>query len=330
VSPHAVGIIGQGRMGREHARAWSELGLDIRYICAPGAERPRQHAASARFVSDLDVVLADPQVDIVSVCTPTPTHSEIAIRALRAGKNVLLEKPIALTVEQALAIAEAAEASGVTLMVAHVVRFFAGYRALKREADAGRFGRILSVRARRISAPGEQAPWMRDETQSGGILVDFAIHDFDQVNLYLGTPVAVTAVRAGAAGPIETTVEYADGGIGQVLTHLSMPAGTPFTTSIELLGTRGLADYHFSDASPTQIADENPYARQAEYFLHCVDSGRPPDLCPVDAAVSALQVALAARASLAAATRVLIPFHGETDTSGPVSGDPGLSRTETP
>jgi predicted dehydrogenase len=356
VSQHAIGIIGQGRMGREHARAWSELGVDIRYVCAPGVERPRQYAASARFVSDLGVVLADPQVDIVSVCTPTPTHPDIAIRALRAGKNVLLEKPIALTVEQALAIAEAAEGSGAALMVAHVVRFFAGYRAMRREADAGRFGRILSVRARRISAPGEQAPWMRDESQSGGILVDFGIHDFDQVNLYLGTPVAVTSVRAAASGPIETTVEYADGGIGQVLSHLSMPAGTPFTTSIELIGTRGLADYHFSDASfsatsLTQIADENPYARQAEYFLHCVDAGTSPTLCPVDAAVWALRVALAARASLAAATRIQIlfpgepipfqgeqipfhreqiPFQGKPDTPAPVSGDPGLSGTEIP
>ena len=214
---------------------------------------------------------------------------------------------------------------------------------------------------------------MRDESQSGGILVDFGIHDFDQLNLYLGTPVAVTAVRGGASGPIETTVEYADGGIGQVLSHLSMPAGTPFTTSIELIGTGGLADYRFSDVSfsapvsapisgpvsgpisgpisgpvsgpvsaesPTRVADENPYARQAEYFLSCVDAGTPPALCPVDAAVLALQVALAARASLAAGTRIPIPipfphpapipFQGKTDTPAPVSGDPGLSRTEIP
>lgn len=313
MSQHAIGIIGQGRMGREHARAWSELGLDIRYVCSPGAERPIQHAATARFVTDLDVVLADPHVDIVSVCTPTPTHHDIAIRSLRAGKNVLLEKPIALTMEQARAIAEAAAASGAVLMVAHVVRFFAGYRAIQQDAEAGRFGPILSVRARRISAPGEQAPWMRDEAQSGGVLVDFAIHDFDQLNLHLGTPVAVSAVRAGASGPFETTVEYADGGIGQVLAHLAMPAGTPFTTSIELIGTEGLADYHFtadtfSAASSSQIPGENPYARQAEYFLHCVDSGTSPTLCPVDAAVSALQVALAARASVATGTRIRLPL----------------------
>ena len=288
-------------------------------------------------MTDLDVVLTDPHVDIVSVCTPTPTHPDIAIRALRAGKNVLLEKPIALTVEQALAIAEAAEASGAVLMVAHVVRFFAGYRALKREADAGRFGRILSVRARRISAPGEQAPWMRDESQSGGILVDFGIHDFDQVNLYLGTPVAVTAVRAGASGPIETTVEYADGGIGQVLTHLSMPAGTPFTTSIELIGTGGLADYHFSDASlgrrrsPTRIrmpgrpntsctawtrARRPPCAPWTRPSRRCGSPWPPGPPWPPPPA--------------SRLPPILTRFKEKLYTPAPVSGDPGLSRTETP
>ena len=299
-------------MGREHARAWAELGVGIRYVCAPGVERPMGHATSARFVTDLDVVLDDPEVDLVSVCTPTPTHPDIAIRALRAGKNVLLEKPIALTVEQALAIAAAAHAGDGVLMVAHVVRFFAGYRALKQQADAGRFGRIVAVRARRISAAGGQAPWMRDESQSGGILVDFGIHDFDQLNSYLGTPIAVSAVQGRPHGPIETTVQYAGGGVGQALSHLSMPPGTPFTSSIELIGTEKLADYHFVDASPTRIAAEDPYSTQAGYFLHCVDTGTVPDLCPVGAAVSALHVSLAARASLAADARILIPFHGES------------------
>ena len=301
-------------MARAHARAWSNLGLgdDIRYVCARGAQVPLEHARSARFVTDLDVVLADPEVSVVSVCTPTPTHADIAIRSLRAGKNVLLEKPIALTLPDALAIRDAASEGAGVLMVAHVVRFFPGYRALAQDAENGAFGRPIAVRARRISASGERKPWMRDEAQSGGMLVDFAIHDFDQVNLYLGDPVAVTAVRASAPGPagtvaVESTVEYRDGGIGQVLTCLSMPAGTPFTSSVELLGTGGLADYRFSDTSPTDIAVDDPYTLQAEYFLGCVNAGTPPALCPVDAAIAALSVSLAARSALATGTRTRVP-----------------------
>lgn len=309
-----IAIVGQGRMARAHARAWSNLGLgdDIRYVCARGPQVPLEHARSARFVTDLDIVLADRQVSIVSVCTPTPTHADIAIRALRAGKNVLLEKPIALTLPDALAIQDAAAASSGLLMVAHVVRFFPGYRKLAQDAENGAFGRLIAVRARRISASAERRPWMRDEAQSGGMLVDFAIHDFDQVNLYLGRPVAVTAVRASAPGPagtvaVESTVEYGDGGIGQVLTCLSMPAGTPFTSSVELLGTGALADYRFSDTSPTDIAVDDPYTLQAEYFLRCVKSGTPPVLCPVESAIAALDLSLAARDALATGTRTLIP-----------------------
>jgi predicted dehydrogenase len=309
-----IAIIGQGRMAKAHARAWSNLGLgdDIRYVCARGPQVPFEYANAARFVTDLDVVLADRQVSVVSVCTPTPTHADIAIRALAAGKNVLLEKPIALTLPDARAIRDAAEAGTGMLMVAHVVRFFPGYRKLAQDAENGAFGRLVSVRARRISASGERKPWMLDEAQSGGMLVDFAIHDFDQVNLYLGAPVAVTAVRASAPGPsgtvaVESTVEYVDGGLGQVLSCLSMPAGTPFTSSVEVLGTGGLADYRFSDTSPTDIAVDDPYTLQAEYFMRCVNSGTPPALCPVDSAIAALTLSLAARDALASGARTLIP-----------------------
>jgi predicted dehydrogenase len=302
-----IAIVGQGRMARAHARAWAGLGQPIGYVCAPAPQRPLEHAPAARFATDLGVVLADPAVGIVSVCTPTPSHADIAIRSLAAGKNVLLEKPIALSLVDAVRIGKAAQRSPGLLMVAHVVRFFPGYRRLREQADAGVVGRVLSVRARRLSAPGEQRPWMLDESRSGGVLVDFAIHDFDQVNLHLGTAVAVNATRVQASGPIETTVEYRDGGIGQVLTYLSLPPGTPFTSSLELVGTGGLAQYHFSEVSPTVLAGEDPYLLQAEYFLNCVRSGEPPRLCPPEAAIAALRVALAARASLAAGTPIRLP-----------------------
>ena len=338
-----IAIVGQGRMAQVHARVWSSLGLGekIRYVCTlrPGA--PLEHAAAARFVTDLDVVLSDHEVEIVSVCTPTPTHADISIRALNAGKNVLLEKPIALTLQQAIAIRDAAAASRGILMVAQVVRFFAGYRVLREAVEAGSIGTALSARAVRITSATDTAPWLRDESQSGGVLVDFAVHDFDQLNLFLGTPGAVTAVRATEAGPVETTVDYREGGIGQVQSFMSMPAGTPFTSSLELLGTRGVAGYQFSgrpagvpgvpagsgigatghegkgisvyrlvtaaETSLTTVGGDDPYARQAEYFLHCVESGESPTLCPVDAAIAALSVSLAARESLATSTRIVIP-----------------------
>ncbi len=321
----SIAIVGQGTMGRAHAKAWSEIGLaeSISHVCSRGAAVPLDGAPRARFVTDLDTVLRDPDVDIVSVCTPTPTHAEVAIRCLEAGKNVLLEKPIALTMTDARAIREVAATSPGVLMVAHVVRFFDGYRAIRERVDAGSLGTILTARAERISPAPKPSTWWHDESKSGGVLVDFSIHDFDQLNLLLGRPLAVSARRARPDGPFEVAVDYEGGGSGQVLSFMGMPAGFSFASSIELLGSKGLADYRFSGAlgeaasgndgyrimtaagaETRPVESGNPYAVQAQYFLDCVERGEDPVFCPTDSAVLALAVSLAARESFATGRQV--------------------------
>jgi predicted dehydrogenase len=316
-----IAIIGAGSMGEAHARAWAGAGAGerIAYVCTGSTPRPLEHAPHAALVTDLDAVLADPEVSIVSVCTPTDTHADIAIRALQAGKHVLLEKPIALTIDDAHRIRAQAAISPGLLMVAHVVRFFGGYRALREASEAGTLGVPLSVRAERLSGPPKPSPWWHDETRSGGVLVDFAIHDFDQLNLFLGEPLTVTARQGRPGGPIETAVEYANGGLGQVLTSMGMPPGFTFSSSAEVLGSEALAAHRFvgsldGSASPrhleavgdgaealtsTPIDGGDPYIRQAEYFLDCIATGAEPAWCPTDAAVTALAVSLAAKESLA-------------------------------
>ncbi len=331
-----IAIIGQGNMGRTHAQSWTQIGRedDIRYILTRRERLWLEPAPRAQAVGSLDEILDDPEVDIVSICTPTPSHVDLAIRSLRAGKNVLLEKPIALTLPHAKAIAQAAKDAGTTLMIAHVVRFFAGYRELRDIWRAGRIGSLVSVRATRMCETPTGVDWLADEAQSGGVVVDFAIHDYDQVNLFLGTPMAVTAIRTSPDGPIETTIEYRNGGIGQVLSYMGLPAGTPFTSTIEVVGSSGWASYRFtagddenhpeglrtigsrgeSDVSIVDsggrtsyhVAAGQPYARQAEYFLSRVESGHPPDECPTEAAIAALSVSLAARESLKRGCRIIL------------------------
>jgi predicted dehydrogenase len=281
-------------MGRTHASAWSDLGLgdQIRYVCTPHPGAPLPGAPSARFVTELDLVLGDDEVDILSVCTPTPTHPEIAIRALRAGKSVLLEKPIALTPSDASRIAAVAADSPGTFMVAHVVRFFEGYRKLRDRVQAGEFGSISTVRASRESTPATAA-WILDDAASGGVLVDFAIHDFDQLNLFLGVPVAVTSTRGDRPGEIVTAVDYVGGGTGWVVTCAELPPGSPFTSSLRVEGATGEATFTYPEA-----AQDAPYTRQAAYFLDCVEHQVPTELCPTGAALLALDVSLAARTSL--------------------------------
>jgi predicted dehydrogenase len=186
------------------------------------------------------------------------------------------------------------------------VRFFPGYAALAERVAAGSVGRPRIVRASRISAAPEGAEWLSDDRLSGGLLVDFAIHDFDQAGAYLGRPVAVTSIpavgpavgprRRSFGSPFVTTVEYDGGGLAQVLSASDLPPGQPFHTSFEVVGDAGV------DAAAPDAGDA--FAEQARYFVECVDTGTPPTRAPVVSAVEALRVALAARESARSAHRV--------------------------
>lgn len=312
MTAHRIAIVGAGRMAQAHAGAWSRAGLGdaISHVVSPRTRPQLEAAPHARWVTRLDDVLADEAVDILSVCTPTPSHAEIAIEALRHGRNVLLEKPIALTVADAEAVAEAARRSAGVLMVAHVVRFMRRYAELAERVADGSVGRPRSVRAARLSSGPPSGSWFDDERSSGGILVDFAIHDFDQANLLLGTPVAVRSVRAGGSGgestggfgaPVATTVEYAGGGVAQVLSVADLPADSAFHSGLEIVGTTGTDAIDSVDSGDPP---DDPFLTQARYFLECVESRAEPRRCPTEGAIAALRVALAARTSLASDARV--------------------------
>src|SRR3954447_26522698 len=149
-----VAVVGTGRMGEAHARAWRTLERDVELAAAVGQrEGSRLDAApDVPVTTDLDAVLDDPTIQILSICTPTDTHVDLTRRALDAGKHVLLEKPLARTVEEGAAIVELANRASGLLMVAHVVRFFPGYVAVRELAQRGDLGRLEAATAERLSA----------------------------------------------------------------------------------------------------------------------------------------------------------------------------------
>ena len=200
----------------------------------------------AEATTDLDAVLRDPEVDAVDVCLPTPAHREATEQALRAGKHVFLEKPIALTLEDADAILRAAEASGRLFMVGLVLRFWPEYVELQRRVDAGDLGRITAVATRRLSPPADWAAWLGDPTQSGGTAVDLLVHDFDQMNWLFGKPISVFA-REPAPGHVQALVEYEDGS-GTAEGSMRMPRSYPFSSTIRVDCEHGAAEYAFSAA----------------------------------------------------------------------------------
>jgi predicted dehydrogenase len=309
-----VAIVGGGRMGQAHAAAWADLAPEVE-VAAVVDRTPRPPLAAvprARPTTELDEVLRDATIEILSICTPTDTHLDLARRALGAGKHVLLEKPLARTVTDGEALVRlAAEAPGI-LMVAHVVRFFPGYIAVRELAEGGSLGTLREVHASRISPTGGRPPWLEDEERSGGVLLDLAVHDLDQLLLFLGPARRVEVSRLDD-GALEARVEHTSGAVGSVRAGWDAPLSTPFRTSLEAVGDRGRARYSFAsgteDRSELEVAvdgsehtvavdPDSPYTAQARAFLDCIRTGSAPRDGDPSASLAAVRLALAARESL--------------------------------
>jgi predicted dehydrogenase len=321
-----VAILGAGFMGGAHAGNYAALDgrVRVKSVCARTQDRAARVAATvgAEAVTDLDAAVSDPDVDVVDVCLPTALHREAVERAFAAGKHVFLEKPIALTIEDADAIVRAAEASGRLFMVGLVLRFWPEYVELQRRVAAGELGRPLSVSTHRLSPPADWNEWMADPSQSGGVPVDLLVHDFDQMNWLLGRPQQVFARAVG--DHVLALVEY-DQGEGIAEGSMRMPGSYPFSSNIRVLCEDGVAEYAFraepapeggniggadpaarglrlypagGEPETVPVESTDPWGPEIAYFVECVERGRKPEQGTGEQARDALRVSLAASRSL--------------------------------
>jgi predicted dehydrogenase len=153
--PVRVGVVGLGYWGPNIARNFDRLpGAELRWVCdtrADALERFAPQFPGVRTSTDLDELLADPELDAVAITTPVPTHAALALRAIEAGKHVFVEKPLAQSVETAEEVAAAAERAGVVLMVGHLLEYHPGVEKLKAIADAGDLGGLHYVYSNRLN-----------------------------------------------------------------------------------------------------------------------------------------------------------------------------------
>jgi len=205
-----VGIAGIGFMGKTHFEAYRQV--DGAQVAAIFTRDPKKlegdwtgvrgnfggsggvvDLAGVQKYQDLDAMLADPEIDLIDLCLPSHLHRKITLQALDAGKHVLVEKPIALTVEDADAMIEAAERAGKLLMVAQVLRFWPEFAAIKDLLESGEYGALRGAHFKRvISRPDWSGDdWFADPEKTGGAVVDLHIHDTDFVQYLFGPPAAV-------------------------------------------------------------------------------------------------------------------------------------------
>ncbi|MEK3779105.1 Gfo/Idh/MocA family protein [Paenibacillus sp. FSL R5-0810] len=195
-----VGVIGTGSISAMHLQSYQKhANANLLAVCDLNEERARLAAekyGATKVFTDYRELLADPEIDAVSICTWNNTHAEISIAALNAGKHVLVEKPLCRTVEEALRVQEAVKSSGKLLQVGFVRRYDPNAQMLREFADKGEFGEIYFAKASSIRRLGNPGGWFSDiERSGGGPLIDIGVHVIDLCWYMMGRPkpVAVSA-----------------------------------------------------------------------------------------------------------------------------------------
>jgi predicted dehydrogenase len=242
-------------------------------------------------------MLADPEIDLVDICTVTDQHAPMALAALQAGKHVLVEKAIALTPQQADTMVAAARQAGKLLMVAHVLPFFPEFRFAAEAIRSGRYGRILAAHFQRVISKPDWSAEIADASKTGGPAVDLHIHDTHFIAWTCGVPQAVFAIgtQEGEAVTYLTT-SYLYGPKGPAVTCSSgaiCMKGRPFVHGYEIYLEQATLVYSSNGIPLTVLtADgrtEHPqlagggdplsaFAEELQTAANSVLSGQEPDV----------------------------------------------------
>ncbi len=176
-------VIGVGNMGQHHVRVYSEIkGVELVAVCDLDLKRGWEIAQRNKtrfFRSYKHLIKENPDLDVVSIAVPTAYHQEVACYFLNNGINVLLEKPIADSVEKASRIIQSANKNRVKLMIGHIERFNPAVLKLKELIDKGKLGRIISIVARRVGG-------FPSQIKDTNVIIDLAVHDIDIISYLLG------------------------------------------------------------------------------------------------------------------------------------------------
>ncbi|KKC49213.1 oxidoreductase [Paenibacillus sp. D9] len=209
-SPLRIGIIGAGGIGNVHMDIFKqipEVKIEaVTDVFLPLAEKRAEEHGIPTVHQSPQELLENPDLDAVVICVPNQFHASLAIEALKQGKHVLLEKPMAISLEDARAILDAKHASGKVLMVAHQMRFGGLSRAIKGYIDEGKLGRVYNAKTgwwRKKGIPGWGSWFTRKDMAGGGPLIDIGVHMLD-LSLYLmgnPRPVSVYGTTYAEFGP---------------------------------------------------------------------------------------------------------------------------------
>ena len=321
--PVNVAIVGLGFMGLTHIKSYQQLpGARIVAVC--DAVRLPVNGVLAgvngnitgsdaidlgkniRTYQKLEDLLADGEVELVDLCVPTPLHLPQTIAALQASKHVLCEKPLARTSALSREIVNAARSAKGFFMPAMCMRFWPGWAWLKELARQNTYGKILTARFRRVSAP---PGWSRDSYfkggDSGGALLDLHIHDTDFVQFLFGRPTSVFSTgQSRFSGAIDHVVtQYKVAGGATVYAEGSWLLTSGFSMAFTVVFERATIDFESArGADALQLMEESKparvvkpegvdgYVEELRHFITAIQSGQPPTVVTAADGLSAVEI----------------------------------------
>jgi UDP-N-acetyl-2-amino-2-deoxyglucuronate dehydrogenase len=354
--PRGFGIVGSGVIASIHAEAVASLPA-ARLVAVtdavPGSATSLAGAFGCAAEPDLDALLARDDVDVVSVCVPSGLHADVGVRAAAAGKHLVVEKPIDVSLAAADRLIGAARAAGVALTVISQHRFDPGLAELRRLLDGGALGRLVlgeaSTKWYRSQGYYDSAPWRGTWGLDGGSLMNQGIHYVDLLLWCMGPVTEVTALYATQTHRIEVedtalaALRFSSGAVGTIVASTAVFPG--FAQRLEITGTAGtvvvedgqivrralraelpesgegsLDNVSAAPAAAASAAALDPasHAAQIADLLAAIDAGRQPSVT-AESGRAALEVVCAVYESAREGRTVALP-------GGPAAApDPGAA-----
>jgi len=334
-----AGIIGAGGISEAHAQGYLSIPQRARIVAVADIDRKSAKQKAAKWgaqswhLSFEDLVKRD-DIEAVSVCTPTYTHAQISLEAMKHGKHVLCEKPIAMNLREADEMIRTSQKENVILQVGHHNRFDPIFEKTKEIIENGTIGKICLVKARQAHgwgwARGKPRSWFAEPDKSGGgTLLDNGCHLFDLLRWMAGEVETVSSHIGTLVYDIQVEdngiaiLQFKNGAIGEVDASWSY-RGDLFENHIEVFGSEGtvIADpvrrkllVYSSFLGPKKlrgwispfVSASSAHIREIQDFVDCMIESKKPRVSGEDGRKS-LELVLAAYASSRRGERIKLPL----------------------
>jgi predicted dehydrogenase len=319
-----VAVFGLGFMGSTHLKALKNIPAAELYAVVSsdetklsgdlsgiqgnlGGPGEKMDFSSVKKYRKVEEALGDSNIEAVDICLPTDLHAPVALAALRAGKHVLVEKPMALDGPTADRMLVEAQKNKRVLMTGQVLRFVTPYERTAEILKSRRLGPVRSAMFRRRCAAPAWSRWLKNPAQSGGGVFDLLIHDVDYCLHVFGKPDAVSAVgyEDMANGIDWILAQFYYPGIGAVAISGGWhhPNAYPFSMEFTIVSDGGTLEYSSAgqpltlyrldgEQEPVTAPEADWFQSELEYFIGCASQGRRPELCPPEESAAAVKLAV--------------------------------------